>query len=706
MMPLLGATIVVLLAGAGGGGAWSSPPVTFAAGTEYPASAQSPATTQYVSFVPRSALPPGTRWLRLVVTAAGPGRATALPVEWAHVADSANARLLISPVNYSAGLDDQAVRGVLTARVEAWSDPSGAVLGVSGPIEVHFDYSVCGAKFDRFEVTATGPGQAFVELTPAGESRAAIKAGMSRGLYFFARYTFTGTRTPAGVPIFDPNGMQEQFQYAAPNFHVAWTQPGLYYVALYGAYTGTAVYNVVWSPLDGVRTPPYPSLGGGVGFQPLALVVPFSNGTVPALPAGFKGPVHVLAPIPGDRRIALIKQNMTWYQGGHFHLPLTMPYTPQAPPDPAHAVLAVDVDLPLGVTMPGTTPTPASAGAGGIAPPTTSGDPHRHRVRAVVPPGAVSLPLGVLIDASAPGLVMGQRRRVGFRAVVAGGTKPEDAPATVWTTVSVLLAARPNFALPRRMTTSVTFAADVAAWPADTGLGVTPLDTYRRLGLNTVPADPAWSDAGRRAADPKAWKGLFYGPAGSAFATVQAQLGWTAKAVLAANITALCNPGTFASGDAETAAWLAAARYFAEHGGQDLGYRGCLRRTDLQRHAATMATTRPDTAFLDVRTSRAGRTGPPGRPALPARPTRRRSADRGRATRTWPTGSQRPGSTTSPPQRRRRRPPQRLRCGRAGQWTTRAAAAGRGSGRSRGGASNGTVPRRSRNTTRPPRISG
>ena len=44
---------------------------------------------------------------------------------------------------------------------------------------------------------------------------------------------------------------------------------------------------------------------GRLVFQPLALVIPFANGTQPPLPRGFRGPHVVLPPIPGDARLAL-----------------------------------------------------------------------------------------------------------------------------------------------------------------------------------------------------------------------------------------------------------------------------------------------------------------------------------------------------------------------------------------------------------------
>ena len=51
-------------------------------------------------------------------------------------------------------------------------------------------------------------------------------------------------------------------------------------------------------------------------FQPLAVVIPYENGTVPALPSGFLGTVHRTPAIPGDQRLALLTHSITVFHGG------------------------------------------------------------------------------------------------------------------------------------------------------------------------------------------------------------------------------------------------------------------------------------------------------------------------------------------------------------------------------------------------------
>ena len=82
---------------------------------------------------------------------------------------------------------------------------------------------------------------------------------------------------------------------------------------------------------------------GRLVFQPLALVIPFANGTQPPLPRGFRGPHVVLPPIPGDARLALqpvegeAYSEVSMFDGGVIALRLMQArrlhhHTPSAPP--------------------------------------------------------------------------------------------------------------------------------------------------------------------------------------------------------------------------------------------------------------------------------------------------------------------------------------------------------------------------------------
>ena len=89
------------------------------------------------------------------------------------------------------------------------------------------------------------------------------------------------------------------------------------------------MHHLLISPLDGIQTASFPQVPSGEPdpaghFQPLALIVPYENGTQPALPSGFAGPKHLLPPIVGDKRVVLIKKKLTFFHGSHFSLPVSM----------------------------------------------------------------------------------------------------------------------------------------------------------------------------------------------------------------------------------------------------------------------------------------------------------------------------------------------------------------------------------------------
>ena len=72
-------------------------------------------------------------------------------------------------------------------------------------------------------------------------------AATSHGEFFFFRVWPTGnTSNATGQPVFytdQYDGQQDQF--SRPKFRVAWTQPGLYFIGLNGAWDGSTMKNVV-----------------------------------------------------------------------------------------------------------------------------------------------------------------------------------------------------------------------------------------------------------------------------------------------------------------------------------------------------------------------------------------------------------------------------------------------------------------------------
>ena len=402
---------------------------------EFPATQQQPYTKNYVTLVVANAslLPHGTRFMKLVVEDGGPGNATALPLQWA--AAGTTARVMFAPNNFTAqGAWSSTpapsyfppTKGRVRVHVEAWDDRVMAQTGgpaakgrlawkSSKPLDVFFDHTFTSIQFLKPNVTSLGAGEGLVEFQPhpvdAGRLWAAVE------LFFFCRVGPTGNHTADGVPIFS-NNCASQYQFGSNRFRVAWTAPGIYYIALNGAWNGNTMHTVMLSPLNGIETALFPQVDLPTGadprgrFQPLALIVPFENGTLPLPPRGFKGVSHVLPPIVGDRRIALTKLHLTWFSGAHFFLPLRSTAGGSLPSDrPWTPTVALDVDLPVGCELVNGSDSrivPIAAAAG------------RDRVR-LLPAGAaatglsVMLSMGVLITDDAA--LVGTNHTVGFRAL-------------------------------------------------------------------------------------------------------------------------------------------------------------------------------------------------------------------------------------------------------------------------------------------------
>lgn len=102
--------------------------------------------------------------------------------------------------------------------------------------------------------------------------------------------------------------------FSPPSVNISFSQPGVHFVGIYCAWDG-------W--MDGGDDGTCEHLGDwprdlktGKAFQPYAIVTPFQNGTVPALPLNFDGPRLITKPIPGDWRLALRVSKMTVFNGG------------------------------------------------------------------------------------------------------------------------------------------------------------------------------------------------------------------------------------------------------------------------------------------------------------------------------------------------------------------------------------------------------
>jgi hypothetical protein len=188
--------------------------------------------------------------------------------------------------------------------VEAWSDRNdlgdgakAAVLATSAPLTFTYDDKgfSSAASFVNFSAVETQFGSVTI-TAKAGNNLTSANAKLITWYGYLP--------TPTGGFSLDTAILGDQYttrEYPTPEVNVSFSQPGVHYVGIYAAWngqygesSGTSIHMQAW-PRD---------LKTGKLFRPFAIVTPFENGTVPALPANYDGPKIVTKPIPVGRAIA------------------------------------------------------------------------------------------------------------------------------------------------------------------------------------------------------------------------------------------------------------------------------------------------------------------------------------------------------------------------------------------------------------------
>ena len=226
------------------------------------------------------------------------------------------------------------LRTVNTFVVEAWSDRNdlgdGAqaqLLAVSAPMTFTFDDGGFAKNLDLGEFTARslGPGEVMISAHPVDND--ALKQAE---LITWSGFEVSGTTTAGNVTrpkftfseglLFD-NFTPRQYPATSDRFihiNASFSQPGVYFIGMFAVWNGVYGYTSP-APENGVNAGQFPRVvdnaTGSNIMQPLAVVVPYENGSSPALPQGFIGPVHSTPAIPGDQRLALDTHAITVFDG-------------------------------------------------------------------------------------------------------------------------------------------------------------------------------------------------------------------------------------------------------------------------------------------------------------------------------------------------------------------------------------------------------
>ena len=367
---------------------------------------------------------------------------------------------------------------------------------------------------------------------------------------------------------------------------VTFGQSGVYYYGAIPSYKGRTAASTAGGQYDG-----RPS------YHPTAFVVPNANGSVSgSVPPGFAGTVYTTRPIPGDVQPSIIHDTITVFSGGRVNIPLqdqtSIPNQPQY----------LSVDGPEWLTIvgwqAGTSNEQVAVSVESLGGGRARTTLHSKRWTAYNNYVALYMAFNSSYVGSVDTLCVGLH------------TLPSSPSAC--TNVTTHFAALPNVPLPSSLITSVTWtSADLLLDGAVGGHTFSFLDTYKRLGFNTVPlvsvpgciahrdttcppVQASWLSPDNRTSSPQ-WDGLRFGPEVSGFHNIYSTMLHTPPS---ASFLASLNVST-ADIPLELTKWKNAVAFHNTTHEVDIGYDGVFFRLDVQEHVDVVTLLQPDVLFAD-----------------------------------------------------------------------------------------------------------
>lgn len=391
--------------------------------------------------------------------------------------------------------------GAVSLRVSAYTAANGVQLGVSPLTKVYVDlrYTTLTHTIDaevlennwvRLSAVANDPtlGNASRSWTYslfAPPATADVAPPKTRASVSGARFQSVG-----GSGGWTPTGLYHQNHSGV--CHLQFGAPGVYFIGLVYSSNRFDLHATRAAPSihDGLFAQPAPLVphptDGTPTFQPIAMVVPFANGTTPPLPSksAFFGKVVTLRPTPGDVSLCLRHQSLSILTGPPGAGVIFLPLCP--PPGHAGVAKALLLQLPKGVSV---VPAPVGTGTQNVS----------QRADGV---WVVQSANGGVLSEAVPVALMVDGPLAGTSAAAAVAVVNSLPRAlnlgrlssnTAWQNVTLVFVPWPNVTTtPRYLTTALTDAP--ASTLADLFVltpGASLLEVYRRLGLSVFPTGSA-----------------------------------------------------------------------------------------------------------------------------------------------------------------------------------------------------------------------
>eukprot|EP01045_Picozoa_sp_COSAG04_P005318 COSAG04_NODE_245_length_18929_cov_6.708391_4_plen_3740_part_00 len=429
-----------------------------------------------------------------------------------------------------------AATGKFTIELSAWKGREGQWLAnATSPATIHYDKSYTALRWDITTAARGVPGAVRVSLTPANKLSETLAPQTGHAWWFRYKYSHTTSGKDPIAQFTEDVSIEKTLE--PPHFDLSLSVPATYFLGIFGTFSkgaspgtdGTFAGGIVPDGFPSQRAP-LAKVGALETFQPIAVTIPFANGTHAPLPPGFRGKHVVLPPIPGDCRLALQPTGdaphtrVTMFDGGTLSLRLLYP-------DSKMLVSFIELEMPDCMSVGNMSqnykynviPAPTQAVAQGgtsrvrLVPTMTGRWSSAQRVLQLWPHISCAVPSSVSVK---------------IRALRSADDASGDGN---WQRLAVELVAPPTPLAqpPKRLAPSLSWAPTEYFAPNATTAGVAhSIKMFRAVGMTTIPmlgaeyrdphaaASPGaapfyWSKA-QRAASPM-WQGLKYAPEISSF---------------------------------------------------------------------------------------------------------------------------------------------------------------------------------------------
>lgn len=360
-------------------------------------------------------------------------------------------------------------------------------------------------------------------------------------------------------------------------------------------------------------------------------MVPWENGTVPALPPNFAGPVHVAPPIPGDWRLALRVNKLAVFHGGVAEIRCVN--GPAYPNGGAFAPEVVEIEVPHGLEIvpPPPCQPPGCGGVGYQNVTDVSGEsgggtvPSGYKRLRLEKPKAAEwsyLNIAVEIKTAVTDKKL-EGKTFALSRVRAYSGAANQARSDNWQPLAITVKKLTPAVLPKRLHTAYCWAG-ARPFVDDPKLGLDSISTWKALGFNAVPSDGAsyaqppdhpdglLNPSNRTGPE---WASMKYGIMTSPFGTS----GFSAppygigsfSALTLKNISASLSDRSdgfnfsaagvnAAQEKVERQKWKAALEFYNQTGLMDLAYDGFFKQNDLETVTKLVQYSQPDYFSMDI----------------------------------------------------------------------------------------------------------